>query len=378
MPIIVVIIMNDHRPTGQDRATPLKRGWTTGACAAAATKAALGALFSGKFPDPVEIVLPGGQTPSFALAHEKLAGDFAQAGIIKDAGDDPDVTHGVTIVSRVKKGEPGSGIVFCAGTGVGTITKPGLKLEVGQAAINPVPRKMMVEIIKTLCATNNMAPDIEVEISVPGGEEIAKKTWNPRLGIIGGISILGTTGIVIPYSCSAWIHSIHSGIDVAGAMGLKHIVGATGNLSEKAARQYFSLADEAYIDMGDFVGGLLKHVRKSPLKRVTIAGGFGKISKLANGAMDLHSRRSRVDLEFLASLLISLGAKEKLVKTCLAATSANDVLEMAQKEGLDLSQAVAGQAAVKAGAILKNDNILLDVMIIDRKGHIVGLSGEKV
>ncbi len=370
------MVMNDQPPSGQDRASPLKRGWTTGACAAAATKAALNALFTGDFPDPVEIVLPGGQTPSFALCEEKLGHNFAQAGIVKDAGDDPDVTHGATIISRVKKGAPDSGIIFKAGKGVGRVTKPGLALAVGQPAINPVPREMMVEIIKTICARNNSAMDIEVEISVPGGEQIARKTWNPRLGITGGISILGTTGIVIPYSCSAWIHSIHSGIDVARAIGLGHIVGATGDLSEKAARQYFSLPDEAYIDMGDFAGGLLKYLRKNPVERVTIAGGFGKISKLANGAMDLHSKRSTVDLEFLGKLLESLGGKKEFVQSCLAAASANEVLEMAQKAQLDLGRKVASQAAAKARAILKNDNILLDILIIDRKGRIIGHSGE--
>ncbi|VAW16063.1 Proposed precorrin-5* (C1)-methyltransferase @ Cobalt-precorrin-5B (C1)-methyltransferase [hydrothermal vent metagenome] len=377
------MIMNDHLPSGQDRptqdrGTPLKRGWTTGACATAATKAALNALFSGKFPDPVQISLPGGQTPFFALAQEKLGGGFAQAGIIKDAGDDPDVTHGATIISRVKKGAPGSGIVFCAGKGVGTVTKPGLSLDVGQPAINPVPRQMITEIIKNLCARNNMAPDIEVEISVPQGEKIAKKTWNPRLGIIGGISILGTSGIVIPYSCSAWIHSIHSGIDVARALGLGHIVAATGDLSEKAARHFFSLPQEAYIDMGDFVGGLLKYLRKNPVSHLTIAGGFGKISKLANAAMDLHSKRSQIDLEFLAGLLARLGANQELVTTCRKVNSANQALELAQKAGFNLAQEVGIEAATKARAILKNDNIELDILVIDRKGTIVGHSGEKI
>jgi len=370
------MVMNDQRPQGQDRGTPLKRGWTTGACATAATKAALNALLSGNFPDPVEIVLPGGQRPSFALHEEKLG--LAQAGIIKDAGDDPDVTHGATIVSRVSKGAPGSGIVFKGGKGVGRVTKPGLALAIGQPAINPAPRKMMEQVIGALCAQYGQVTDIEVKISVPGGEHIAKKTWNPRLGIIGGISILGTTGIVIPYSCSAWIHSIHSGIDVARAIGLTHIVGSTGDLSEKAARKYFCLSDEAYIDMGDFVGGLLKYVRKNPVSRVTIAGGFGKMSKLANAAMDLHSKRSFVDLAFLGRLLVSLGGKEEFVQTCLEAASANEVLQMAQKAQFDLGQAVAGQAAAKARAILRNDNILLDILIIDRKGRIIGHSGETV
>jgi len=364
--------MNHTAPGGQEKGTPLKRGWTTGACATAASKAALTALFTGDFPDPVQITLPGGQKPSFALAQEKLGADFAQAGIVKDAGDDPDVTHGATIMAQVKRSAPGSGIVFRAGTGVGTITRPGLALEVGQPAINPVPRKMIEQVISELCTKHGQAANMEVMISVPGGEEIAGKTWNPRLGIIGGLSILGTTGIVIPYSCSAWIHSIHRGIDVARAEGLTHIVAATGDLSEKAARQFYSLPPEACIDMGDFVGGLLKYVRKNPVSRVSIAGGFGKISKLANGAMDLHSKRSRVDLEFLGEMLIRLGARPELLQACLEAASANEVLEMARTQGFNPGQAVAEQAAIKARAILRNDNILLDVLVIDRQGHIIG------
>ena len=210
----------------------LKRGWTTGACATAATKAALTALLTGHFPDPVSIRLPKGEEPSFPLASESLSGDVATAGIVKDAGDDPDVTHGLTIVATVKRGQPGSGIRFAAGEGVGMITRPGLPLPVGEPAINPVPRALMSAEVEALCAAHNIAPDIEITISVPGGEAVALKTWNPRLGITGGLSILGTTGIVHPFSCAAWIHSIHRGIDVARAAGLSRIAGSTGSTSE--------------------------------------------------------------------------------------------------------------------------------------------------
>ncbi len=375
-PTIVVIVMNDRAPAGQEQGSALKRGWTTGACATAATRAALSALLGGDFPDPVAITLPGGQRPFFALAHEKLGPGFAQAGIIKDAGDDPDVTHGVTVISRLSKGAPGTGIVFCAGEGVGIITKPGLKLAVGQGAINPVPRKMMAEVITALCAGHGCAADIKVTIKVPGGEEIAEKTWNPRLGITGGISILGTSGIVIPYSCSAWVHSIHSGIDVARAMGLKHIVGATGAASENAARQHFSLPPEAFIDMGDFVGGLLKYLRTHPVERVSIAGGFAKMSKLANGAMDLHSARSRVDRQYLGNLLLRLGAEPGLVQACQQANSAGEILNLAQKAGFNLGQEVAKEARASAAGILKEPNIVLDIVLVDQQGRIVGRTGE--
>ena len=219
----------------------LRRGWTTGACATAATKAALTSLITGDLSNSVSIILPKGEQPEFALSHTELGTDFSTAAIIKDAGDDPDVTHGAEISVTVRNGIPGSGVVFKAGSGVGTVTKAGLALEIGEPAINPVPRQMMCAVVSEIAETFNHSGDIVLSISVSGGEELAKKTWNPRLGILGGISILGTTGIVIPYSCSAWIHSIHRGIDVARANGMQHVAGCTGSTSEKLVQNHYSL-----------------------------------------------------------------------------------------------------------------------------------------
>ena len=351
---------------------PLRRGWTTGACATAATKSALTALFTGQFEDPVTITLPGGQTPAFALAHETQGAGFAEAGIIKDAGDDPDVTHGALVTVRIERGAPGSGVSFHAGKGVGTVTKPGLPLEVGEPAINPVPRKMMREVIEELSAAHGLAPDFAVTISVKDGEKLAAKTWNPRLGILGGLSILGTTGIVIPYSCSAWIHSIHRGIDVARAMGLAHVVGSTGDASEKAAMARLGLPIEAYLDMGDFVGGLLKYLKAHPVPEVTIAGGFAKIAKLAQGALDLHSARSTVDLEMLAAMLQGLGAEVGVVERARSANTANEVLGMAIEHGLPLADTVALAAHGKALQILGSSAFKVSILVVDREGQIVG------
>ena len=356
----------------------MRRGWTTGACATAATKAALSALLGQGFPDPVQIRLPGGQTPSFALAHEFAGADYAEAGIVKDAGDDPDVTHGATIIVRIERGQKDSGIVFHAGSGVGTVTKAGLPVPVGEAAINPVPRSMMEEVINTTCTRHKCAADFSVTISVPGGENIARKTWNPRLGIVGGISILGTTGIVIPYSCSAWIHSIHSGINVARAAGLTHIVGATGDISEKAARAHLGLPDEAYIDMGDFVGGLLKYLRTHPVSRVTIAGGFAKLSKFAQGAMDLHSGRSEVDFNFLSALVEQFDGDKILVQKCRDANSANEVLQLTKAGKIDLGGAIAQKCTKVARNVAKSTKIEVDILVVDRDGKIVGQSKRDV
>ncbi len=367
-------------------APALKRGWTTGACATAAAKSALLALLGKGFADPVTITLPGGQVPAFALAYEKIGKDFTEAGIIKDAGDDPDVTHGAMIIAKISPGKKGKGIVFFAGEGVGTVTKPGLAIEVGQGAINPVPRQMITKEMEKICASEGCAPDFNVTIRVPGGEEIAKKTWNPRLGIIGGISILGTSGIVIPYSCSAWIHSIRSGIDVARAEGISHIVGVTGRNSEIGAQQYFDLPQQAFIDMGDFVGGMLKYLRRHTVKRISIAGGFAKISKLANGAMDLHSARSQVDIDWLCQLLAQSGADEKTVKKALKANNANEILQISQRtktnevnfadSKIDLAAIIAKKGAQNARKILQRDEIGVDIIIVDRDKKIIANSNE--
>ena len=350
-------------------ATPLRRGWTTGACATAATKAALTALLTGAFPDPVTIRLPKGEEPVFALAHEALRHDSATAAIIKDAGDDPDVTHGAMIVATVRRSAPGSGIVFRAGEGVGTVTKAGLPVAVGEPAVNPVPRAMMTSEIEALCRAHGMAADIEVTITIPGGEELARKTWNPRLGIVGGLSILGTTGIVHPFSCAAWIHSIHRGIDVARAEGLTHVAGSTGSASEAAVQALYELPDIALIDMGDFAGGLLKYLRQHPVPRLTIAGGFAKLTKLAQGALDLHSGRSQVDMGFLADCLPE--PNRDLANRIHSANTALEVLEMTREAGLDLALPMAKKARKTAIDAMRGAPVTVDILVTDRSGKIL-------
>ncbi|KGF70360.1 cobalt-precorrin-6A synthase [Hoeflea sp. BAL378] len=351
-------------------ATALRRGWTTGACATAATKAALTALLEGEFPDPVEITLPKGERPAFALARESLHADHAMAGIIKDAGDDPDVTHGALVMAHVRLLPAGAGIVFKAGAGVGTVTLAGLPVPVGEPAINPIPRRMMSEVVAELCAAQGVAADIEIEIAIENGAELALQTWNPRLGILGGLSVLGTTGIVHPFSCSAWIHSIHRGIDVARAEGLGHVLGATGSTSEKTAQEFYGLPDVACLDMGDFAGGLLKYLRVHPVQRLTIAGGFAKLTKLAQGALDLHSGRSQVDMEWLAAQAEELGGNH-LKDRILAANTALEVLEMTRFEGIDLPALIAARARAVAIETLRGAPVAVDVMVTDRSGKLV-------
>lgn len=355
-------------------AGPLRRGWTTGACATAATKAAYAALLTGTFPDPVEIVLPKGERPSFALARRDLRPDLATAGIVKDAGDDPDVTHGALILSEVRRGAAGTGIRFHAGEGVGTVTKPGLPLAVGEPAINPAPRRMMTEVVEQLAGQHGVAADLEITISVPGGAELARHTWNAKLGIVGGLSILGTTGIVHPYSCSAWIASIHRGIDVARANGLTHVGACTGSTSEAGLRHIYELPEIGLIDMGDFAGGMLKYLRRHPVPRVTIAGGFGKIAKLAAGHGDLHSARSQVDLALLAKMLAQLGATASQQETAAAANTAHEVLSLAQAAGLPLADSIARRARDVARELCEGRSAI-EIAVFDRAGELVGRAG---
>jgi cobalt-precorrin-5B (C1)-methyltransferase len=349
--------------------TELRRGWTTGTCATAAAKAACTALLTGAFPDPVEVTLPRGERVAFALAETGRGDGVASAGVVKDAGDDPDVTHGALIRAIVTRGVPGSGVVFRAGAGVGTITRPGLPLPPGEPAINPVPRAMIAAAIAEVAGA---AAEFVVEISVPGGEALAQRTLNGRLGIVGGLSILGTTGIVVPYSCAAWIDSIHRGIDVARAMGVPHVAGATGNTSERAVQALYDLPEVALIEMGDFVGGMLKYLRAHSVLRVTVAGGVAKITKLAQGRLDLHSKRGEVDIPALATLAHGAGATDAVVAGIV---SANTVAEAFSIAGSGLGAAVATQAWAVAAKALRPADTALEVVVFDRAGVLMGRSG---
>jgi cobalt-precorrin-5B (C1)-methyltransferase len=351
---------------------PLRRGWTTGTCAAAAAKAAFAALVTGDFPDPVAVTLPRGERPSFALAMTRVEKNSATAGIIKDAGDDPDVTHGALICATVRLGAGGSGVIFRAGEGVGTVTRAGLPIAPGEPAINPVPRRMIADAIAEIAAASGRAADAEVEIAIPGGEALAAKTLNARLGVVGGLSVLGTTGIVVPYSCSAWIASIHSGIDVARAARLTHIVGSTGANSESAAQKLYGLPEIALIDMGDFVGGMLKYLRRHPVPRVSIAGGVAKMTKLAQGLTDLHSKRGEVDRATLAQFATAAGAGEQIQRSILAANTAAQAFAIAQAASVALGDQVARAAQETAANIVAGADIAIEVILFDREQNLVG------
>jgi len=359
---------------------PLRRGWTTGACAAAAARAALEALLTGRFPDPVAIRLPGGAAPSFPLALRESGPGWARAGVTKDAGDDPDVTHGALVIAEVKTAPPGSGLVFRAGEGVGRVTRPGLPLAVGEPAINPGPRAMIRAALDAAAeAAGKPAPaGLEVTLSIPGGEALAAKTLNGRLGIVGGLSILGTTGVVIPYSCSSWIHSIHRGIDVARAAGIEHIAASTGRTSEQAVQHLHGLPEVALIDMGDFAGAVLKYLRRHPVKRLTISGGPGKLVKLAQGELDLHSARSRVDGEALAALLREIGAPTPVIARAREGAGMSEIMAALEADLRPrLAQAIAERAREAVLATLAGGTEV-EVAVFDRGGNLLARSGIKL
>jgi cobalt-precorrin-5B (C1)-methyltransferase len=341
--------------------TPLRRGWTTGACATAATRAALMGLWGAPAPDQVRLTLPRGERPVFQIAHWQQGAGWCAAGIVKDAGDDPDVTHGALVIARVSASD--GGVRFCAGEGVGTVTMPGLPIPPGEPAINPVPRQMMIQTVAEMAAQFDQRTDITIEISIPGGEALAQQTWNPRVGVKGGLSILGTTGIVRPFSCAAWIASIHRGIDVARAGGQAHVAGCTGATSEQTVQALYGLPDHAMLDMGDFAGGMLKYLARHPVPRVTVGGGIGKMTKLAQGARDLHSGRSQVDFAALA---------EALDIPDLAYM--NTALQAYENAKENMPDWVARNSLETVRAMLP-DTIHADTVVIDRQGRIIARAG---
>jgi len=260
---------------------------------------------------------------------------------------------------------------------VGTVTRAGLLLAVGEPAINPAPRTQIRAALADAVRAaggDGSALDFTVTIAIPGGAKLAERTLNARLGIVGGLSVLGTSGIVVPYSCAAWIHSIHRGIDVARAAGLTHVAASTGSTSEAAVKALYALEDIALIDMGDFAGGTLKYLRNHPMPRLTIAGGFGKLAKLAAGELDLHSGRSQVDVASLAALLEDLGAPPDTVSRAGAAGSAGEVLHLSAGAGVKLADAVAERARATALATLAG-GIAVDVLVFDRHGALIGRAG---
>lgn len=325
--------------------TNLRTGYTTGACSAAAAKAATrmllmraaGQVTAGEFPERIESTLPNGQPVVFPLKRRELSGDTAVCSIIKDGGDDPDCTHLAELIAHVQLSET-PGVEIRGGIGVATVTQPGLGLEVGQPSITGMPRKNITDMVQAELDRVNKsgvtATGAIVTIEVPDGEERAKQTTNARLGLIGGISILGTTGIVKPYSTGAFRTSVVQAIDVATHRGLKEIVLTTGGKSEEyAMRENPHLGPDAFVQVGDFIGTGVKHAKRRGIPRTTIFGMMGKLSKMADGVTQTHQAGSQVNMEMLAGLAEGLGATDAALDEILGAKTARRVLELAVEYG---------------------------------------------
>ncbi|HCT80403.1 MAG TPA: cobalt-precorrin-5B (C(1))-methyltransferase [Micromonosporaceae bacterium] len=316
--------------TAKVRPKALRTGWTTGTCASAAAKAAAMLLATGEAPRWVEVALPSGRRITFAVEESTVEGDAAKAVVVKDAGDDPDVTHGAHLTATVRWHE-GSGVTLAGGEGVGVVTKPGLGLEVGGPAINPVPRAMITQAVSEVAGERG----IEVVISVPDGERMARKTTNRRLGILGGISVLGTTGIVRPFSTASWRASVMQAVQVAAAQGESTIVLCTGGRTEAGAMALLpGLPDVCFVEVGDFTGAALRVAADRGMTAVVFVGMIGKLTKLAAGVLMTHYTRSQVDTGLLGRITAQVGGSPALCSEVDTANTARHAYELWDTAGI--------------------------------------------
>ena len=352
----------------------LRTGWTTGTCAAAAAKAAATALITGEPQGRVEVRLPAKgdkRRVTFEVERCEVGEGWAEAVVVKDAGDDPDVTHGARLTARVSWKEE-LGISLDRGEGVGVVTKPGLGLPVGGPAINDVPRRMISYSLDEVLHAGERG--VRVVISVPGGEKMAEKTTNARLGIVGGISILGTTGIVRPFSTAAWAASVVQAVDVMGAQGLDTFVLSTGGLTERAAMRLLpDLEEVCFIEVGDFTGQAIKGAVKNGLRRGFFVGMAGKLTKLAAGVMMTHWTRSKVDNELLAEITEEAGGDAQLVEDVKGANTARHAYELWRAARLErapylLCGRVAENLCDYAGGEIEMHAIMVDFDTLEPVG----------
>ncbi|MDA7941010.1 MAG: cobalt-precorrin-5B (C(1))-methyltransferase [Nitrosopumilus sp.] len=356
----------------------LRTGYTTGSSATAAARAALLAVEGQEIQDSVEILLPKGKRLRIGIHACAFGRDRASCTVIKDGGDDPDVTHGAEIISEVSPaGAPGE-VVIEGGEGVGVVTKPGVGLEIGSPAINPVPRRMIEENIREVGGAMLDKSGVRVVVSVPRGKELAPKTDNPRIGIKGGISILGTSGIVIPFSTASFAAAVRQAIGVAAAMGEKEVVLTTGSRSEDGARGTVPLPDHCYVQMGDFAGYAIKQCAEQGIGTVRVAGFIGKVAKMAAGASQTHVKGSKVDTAFLAGLAERAGAGADLAGRIRGANTARHVLEIVQEAGID---GFFGLVAAKAAGRMRahsGGRVGVEVILFGFDGGVLARESEGI
>lgn len=364
--------VKEKRKKGQ-----LRNGLTTGTSAAAATKAALQTLLSKKIYKEIQITLPKGKIVELPIAWTRVDDSRVTCSVVKDGGDDPDVTHGAEILSTVEFTPEVGSVQVKGGTGVGKVTKPGLGLPIGSPAINPVPLKMIKDSVDEVLSNNidsTKSFGIAITITVPKGAEIAIKTDNPRLGIIGGISILGTTGIVLPYSTASFAAAIRQGLDVGIAQGADTFILTTGGRSEDFMKHLFQerYPEHCYIQMGDFAGFSVKQCHDKGVKRIFIGGFIGKLTKIAMGVKQTHVRGSHVSMDFMARLAEELGANKELVDSIVNANTARHVSEIIDSNSIVGFYDLICREAVKQLKNYSGNQLFIEVLLFDFNGNIAG------
>ena len=319
-----------EKPTGK-----LRTGFTTGTCATAASVAAVLSIFNQKKTESVDVLLPKKSRIKININSCKFGKNNARCSVIKDAGDDPDVTHGAEIVVDLELTSKPNFIEIDGGEGVGRVTKPGIGLEIGQAAINPTPRKMIMENLTEVGKEILEKNGIKVIISVPKGKELGPKTDNPRIGIVNGISILGTSGIVIPYSTASFAASIRQQLDVVLSMGDDTVVLTTGGRSEDFARKVFDLPDHSFVQFGDFSGYTISQCAKKGITKACVGGFIGKFAKMATGVKQTHVKGSKVNVDFLSELAKKCKAEENVIQKIKNANTARNVQEIILENNIE-------------------------------------------
>jgi cobalt-precorrin-5B (C1)-methyltransferase len=364
--------VKEKRKKGQ-----LRTGLTTGTSAAAATKAALQTLLGKEIYEEIQITLPKGKIVELPIAWTRVDDSRVTCSVIKDGGDDPDVTHGAEILSTVEFTSEAGSVQVKGGIGVGKVTKPGLGLPIGSHAINPVPLKMIKDSVDEVLSKNidsTKSFGIAITITVPKGAEIAIKTDNPRLGIIGGISILGTTGIVLPYSTASFAAAIRQGLDVGIAQGADTFILTTGGRSEDFMKHLFQerYPEHCYIQMGDFAGFSVKQCHDKGVKRIFIGGFIGKLTKIAMGVKQTHVRGSHVSMDFMARLAEESGANKELVDSIVNANTARHVSEIIDSNSIVGFYDLICREAVKQLKNYSGNQLLIEVLLFDFNGNVVG------
>lgn len=350
----------------------LRKGFTTGTCAAACSKAAVLALTKQEKVSEVDVKLPKGESLKIKIESCQFDQTWARCSVIKDAGDDPDVTHGAEIIVDLYQTDCVDVIEIDGGEGVGVVTKPGLGLELNKPAINPVPKKMINENVRAVGEEFLQKNGLRVVISVPKGKELAAKTDNPRLGIIGGISILGTSGIVIPFSTASFAASIRQNIDVALAMGNDVVILTTGGRSEDFAKKIVDLPDHCFVQMADFAGYTIKQCAKKGIKKAYVVGFIGKLSKIAAGIKQTHVKGSKVDMDFLATIAQQNKATPVIIKQIRMANTARHVQEIVQNSNLvGFFKQICAEVYNHMRSHCEN-KVKVEVILFDFDGSILG------